>query len=121
MIIGKDAWSARQGDIHIEHIAALPAGLIEAGRDDLGRVVLARGEAHDHTHAIRDRLFCGFRAAGSEGVDYIEVSGAGATLNHEFSSGDKADHEPIGLAPGVYRVTRQREYVAPAIERFVGD
>jgi hypothetical protein len=84
-------------------------------------VVLARGEAHDHTHALRNPLVCGFRVAGSEDVDYIEVGGSGAVLTHEYSSGVQADHDPVDLAPGVYRVVRQREYVAPQIARRVVD
>lgn len=121
MIIGKDAKAARQGDIYIERVDALPAGASEAKRDELGRIVLARGEAHDHTHAIRDKGVCGFRMAGSEEVDYVEVGGSGATLRHEYSSGAIAEHQDIPLAPGVYKVGRQREYVAPQIERRVVD
>lgn len=112
---------ARQGDILIERVAALPAGLTSVPRDKLGRVVLARGELHDHTHAIRDRLVCGLRLAGSEDVDYIEVGGSGALLMHEYSSGDQAEHEAVALAPGAYKITRQREYVAPEIDRRVAD
>jgi hypothetical protein len=108
---------ARQGDILIERIDKLPAGLVEAQRDNIGRIVLARGEAHDHTHAIRDKLVCGFSRAGSEDTDYVEVGGSGATLTHEYSSGAMADHHPVDLAPGLYQVTRQREYVAPQIDR----
>lgn len=115
------AFVARQGDILIERVAALPPGLTSARRDKLGRVVLARGELHDHTHAIRNRQVCGFRLAGSEEVDYVEVGGSGAMLRHEYSSGDQAEHEAVALAPGVYKVTRQREYVAPQIDRRVAD
>lgn len=114
-------FTARQGDVLVERIDKLPDGLVKAKRDNLGRVVLARGEAHDHTHALRNRLVCGFRMAGSEDVDYIEVGGSGATLTHEYSSGAQADHDPVALAPGTYRVVRQREYVAPQIERRVVD
>jgi hypothetical protein len=121
MIIGKDAKAARQGDIYIEKVDSLPTGATEAKRDNLDRIVLARGEAHDHTHAIRDKGVCGFRMAGSEEVDYVEVGGSGATLMHEYSSGAQAEHEAIALAPGVYRVGRQREYVAADIERRVTD
>ena len=114
--------TARQGDIYLERVEALPDGLIEAARDKLGRIVLARGEAHDHTHAIRDRLTCGFRLAGSEDVDYIEVGGGGATLTHEYSNGAMADHHPINLTPNAYyQVRRQREYVARMLERRVVD
>jgi hypothetical protein len=121
MIIGKDASAARQGDIYIERVKALPEGLQLVARDGLGRVVLALGETHDHAHALSDPHVCGFRTAGSEHIDYIEVGGSGATLNHEHSDGTQADHGPLSLAPGVYRVLRQREYVAPDIDRWAGD
>ena len=116
-----DTFVARQGDILIERVDKLPKGLTEAKRDRLGRIVLARGEAHDHTHAIRQRNVCSFKIAGSEEVDYFTVGGSGAVLTHEYSSGAMADHQPVDLAPGDYRVTRQREYVAPQIERRVVD
>ena len=112
---------ARQGDILIERIDALPAGLTEAKRDDIGRIVLARGESHDHSHALRAKNVCGFSLAGSEDVDYTEVGGAGVVLTHEYSSGAMADHHPVDLAPGVYKITRQREYSAPGIVRRVVD
>lgn len=121
MIIGKDAMCARQGDIFIERVDAMPAGVVAADRDDLHRIVLARGESHDHTHAIRDKGVCGFRMAGSQEIDYVEVGGSGATLMHEYSSGAQAEHDGVMLAQGVYRVTRQREYVAPNIQRRVVD
>jgi hypothetical protein len=111
----------RQGDIMLRLVTALPQGVEIADRDKLGRIVLARGERHDHTHAIHSRSVCGFRVAGSEDVAYIEVGGVGAPLTHEYSSGVQADHDPINLAPGVYHVVRQREYVAPQIERRVVD
>ncbi|HZL01304.1 MAG TPA: hypothetical protein VFC47_15565 [Caulobacteraceae bacterium] len=121
MIIGKDATAARQGDIYLERVGALPAGLTTAGRDALGCVVPARGERRGHAHAIRDRRVCGFLTVGAVDVEFIEVGGSGATLNHELPSGEKAEHEPLSLTPGIYRVVRQREYVAPRIERQVAD
>src|ERR1019366_3997702 len=110
MIIGKDTNSARQGDIFIERVSALPDGCAPVKRDKIGRLVLARGELHDHTHAIRDKGVCGFSMAGSAELDYVEVGGSGAMLTHELSSGVEADHKPARLAPGLYKVTRQREY-----------
>jgi hypothetical protein len=121
VIVGETITTARQGDILVQKIAALPAGLTPAPRDGLGRLILARGERHDHAHAFRNSLVCGFNRAGSDDVDFIEVGGGGATLTHETASGAQADHDPVALAPGVYRVVSQREYVAPRIERRVVD
>ena len=123
-IIGKDARAARQGDVFIERIDQLPAGLTEAKRDVHGHIVLALGEHSGHRHAIRDKNVTSFLrptaerdAALSADVDYILVGGSGATLNHELVEGTKADHEPIALAPGAYRIVRQREYKPSGITR----
>lgn len=116
---------ARQGDVLIERVNALPSGLKEAPRDKYGHIVLALGEHSGHRHAIRDENVTSFlvetaeRSALSADVDYILVGGSGATLNHEYVSGLKADHEPISLAPGVYRIVGQRQYSPEAIKRAV--
>jgi len=112
---------ARQGDVYLRRIEALPAGLSPHTRDEIGRIVLAYGESSGHAHAIRDPHVMGLRMAGSEEVDFVEVGGSGATLNHEYESGVMAEHHPLALAPGLYEVIRQREYVAPQIERRAVD
>ena len=112
---------ARQGDILIARLDALPAGLRPAPRDGLGRIVLARGELHDHTHAIRSPNVCAFCLFDAEDVEWIEVGGSSAVLNHEYSSGAMAEHAPVSLEPGVYRIVRQREYVASNVVRRVAD
>lgn len=118
--------TARQGDVMLVRVASLPEGLIPTKRDKVGRIVLAHGERSGHGHAIRDPHVCGFRLATtgddptgvSGGVDYIEVGGSGpATLAHEYESGAMAEHEPIGLPPGVYKIALQREYTPQAIVR----
>lgn len=118
--------TARQGDVMLVRVDALPTGLIATKRDKAGRIVLAHGEKSGHGHAIRDPFVCGFRLATTEpdpigvsgGVDYIEVGGSGpATLSHEYVSGEKAEHEPVSLPPGVYKVELQQEYTPAAIVR----
>lgn len=117
--------TARQGDVALIKIDALPKGLIPTERDKIGRIVLAHGEKSGHGHAIRDRLVCGFRMATTEpdpsgvsgGVDYIEVGGSGAVLAHEYESGQMAEHHPIELPPGIYQVALQREYSPEEIRR----
>ena len=117
---------ARQGDVLLVRVNALPPNLKAAERDEYGHIVLARGEESGHRHAIRDKAVTSFRfptaerdAALSADVDYIEVGGSGATLNHEYVSGVKADHEPVMLSPGVYRVVGQRTYSPKAVVRAV--
>ena len=116
----------RQGDVLIMRVASIPADAKEMPRDKHGHIVLAEGELHGHRHAIRDPHVMSFRmetanrdASLSADVDYIEVGGSGATLNHELVSGVKADHEPISLAPGKYRIVGQRVYAPAAIQRAV--
>lgn len=110
---------ARQGDVVLTRVESLPAGLTEHPRDKLGRIVLAYGEKSGHSHAIRDKSVCGFRMAGSEEADYILVGGSGGSLNHEYENGGLAEHHPIMLDEGVYRVVRQQEYTPQAIVRAV--
>ena len=111
----------RQGDVVLVKVDTIPAGFVDAPRDNLGRIVLAYGESSGHAHAIRNMGVCGFRLAGSEDVDYVMVGGSGATLNHEYESGQMAEHQPLMLEPGAYQVVRQREYVAPQVDRRAVD
>jgi hypothetical protein len=56
----------------------------------------------------------------SGGIDYIEVGGAGpATLSHEYINGTMAEHHPITLAPGFYKIVLQREYSPKGIVRVI--
>lgn len=117
--------AARQGDVMLVRVDKLPDGLIPTKRDEHGRIVLAHGEHSGHGHAIRDKGVCSFRMTTtgedptgvSGGVDYIEVGGSGATLNHEYVSGQMAEHEPISLLPGVYKIALQREYRPAGVVR----
>jgi hypothetical protein len=117
--------TARQGDVVLVRVNKLPEGVLATKRDQHGRIVLAHGERSGHGHAIRDKGVCGFRLASttddptgvSGGVDYVEVGGSGATLAHEYASGQKAEHDEIVLASGIYRVQLQREYTPSAIVR----
>lgn len=111
--------SARQGDVMLVRVKELPDGLKPAKRDQHGRLVLAEGERHGHAHAIREKNVCGFSLAGSDEIEFLTVAGGGASLNHEYASGQKAEHEPIVMGEGVYRVVRQREYSPERIVRVV--
>jgi hypothetical protein len=103
----------RQGDVLIERVSDLPATRTKLNREQ-GRVILAHGEVTGHAHAIADEHVDLFDTADEAGVTYLEVRDAVAALEHD-------EHATIALEPGNYRVTRQREYVAPEIERPVAD
>ena len=94
----------RQGDVLLTRVHALPPGVIRKPAAD-GRVVLAYGEVTGHAHALDAALSELFEARA--GTLYLRAS-AGAHLVHE-------EHGAIALDPGVYRVTRQREYAPDAI------
>ncbi len=101
----------RQGDVLIQRIAKLPAGLKPVAREH-GRIVLAHGEVTGHAHAIAEPE-ADLYAGDAAGVTYLEVRAAMAALQHE-------EHSTINLGPGAYRVIRQREYSPEAI-RNVAD
>lgn len=106
----------RQGDILLvpveeRELSRVPAGAyelpgtIEVPREN-GRIILARGEASGHAHAIEDPSVRHFRDREVhlfKRDDFISVP-APAVLRHE-------EHGPITIMPGVYRVVRQRQYV----------
>lgn len=98
----------RQGDVLLVKVEALPKHAEELKEDE--RIVLAYGEVTGHAHAIaatQARMFV-------EGdLRFIQVSDMGAELRHE-------EHRTINLAPGVYRIVHQREYV-PGASRLVED
>ena len=102
----------RQGDVLIERIALLPANLKSLPRER-GRVILAHGEVTGHAHALEAPHCELFVSEAEAGVTFLEVREAVAALKHD-------EHATINLAPGAYRVTRQREYSPEAI-RNVAD
>lgn len=105
----------RQGDVFVQRVERVPAGLRELAREG-GRVVLAHGEVTGHAHAIADDGVRFFRQA-STGETFVRVSKrharGGATLRHE-------EHTEHFLPAGDYRVVRQREY-SPEAVRNVAD
>jgi len=94
----------RQGDLLITSIQYLPEGVIPKGDR-----VLAEGEVTGHLHELtggdvytkKDRLF------------FNVIKGCEVTLVHP-------EHAPIIFIPGIYEVTRQREY-RPEGWRYVSD
>ena len=100
----------RQGDLLIERIEALPAGA-EKCKPVKGRIVLALGEATGHDHSIQADKADWWKAdRGSD--QFVQVRRATQLVHQE--------HSAIDLAPGTYRVRRQREY-SPGAIRQVAD
>lgn len=107
----------RQGDVLLERIAeaGTPVGktLVAVPRDK-GRVVLAYGEVTGHAHAIGQPRVYHYRASEGGGGDTVLKVEEPATLQHE-------EHATIALPPGLYRVTRQREWSDEDEIRYVAD
>ncbi len=124
---------ARQGDVFLVRIDAREVTALREVEDrDPRGVVLALGEATGHVHVVVGESVALFegqlqrevgrpaqlpRHARLEGPPapvhrFLRVA-APAVLRHE-------EHGPVALAPGLYRVVRQREYTPAAHGRFGG-
>lgn len=99
----------RQGDVLLMQIDAMPASAEESELEG-GRIILAHGEVTGHAHAVDAAMA---KIFADREIRFLQVGENGADLVHE-------EHATIALAPGVYRVVRQREYL-PNSARFVAD
>lgn len=97
-------FSARQGDVYLERVDALPASTAPVARDG-GRIVLAYSEVTGHAHAILDRGAELLSSPGTEDRFLRIMAASGVELRHE-------EHATISLPPGLYVVRRQREYTS---------
>lgn len=89
----------QQGDVIVERVDTVPTG--EAVPPENGRIILAKGEATGHAHAIED--IAGIRfIKGADGNHYL-VLPEGRDLVHQ-------EHKTVKLPPGSYRVRQVREY-----------
>lgn len=98
----------RQGDILLVAVPEAPEG--KRVKAEQGRLILARGEVtgHHHSVAVQDAELI----EAAEGV-FLRIMNA-TTLDHQ-------EHGSITLAPGDYRVGRQREYQPGELPRQVAD
>jgi hypothetical protein len=94
----------RQGDVLLIQIDSteLPARPARLDRDEHGRLVLARGEATGHAHAVATAAAELLADPDDLGRRFL-VLASEAQLAHD-------EHAPIPLPAGTYRVVRQREY-----------
>jgi hypothetical protein len=111
----------RQGDILLELVEPVELAGPAVNVDPDGAVVLARGEATGHRHALRGDGVTMFRddalardmADPALYVGHVVIQADSVNLVHE-------EHDPIPLMRGVWRVRRQREYDAERA-RIVAD
>lgn len=101
----------RQGDVLFTYMGTeLPSGATKDDtRREAGRQIIEYGEVTGHAHAFDSKLAQMYAWEGGSLVETRE----GAKLKHE-------EHATIDFAPGVHKITRQREYAPEAI-RFVQD
>lgn len=106
-------FQARQGDVLVTAIKAIPAGASPVENKD--RIVLAYGEVTGHAHALTVEEAQEFTFADAGGIvrRFLQVFDRGATLRHE-------EHAPISMPPGIYEIIQQREY-SPEEIRNVAD
>jgi hypothetical protein len=101
----------RQGDVLLVPIRSAPQARIPV-RPENGRLVLAHGEATGHHHSFRleDRLAL-FREDGSGGGLFLVIGrGEPAALEHQ-------EHHTLRVAPGAYKVLRQRTMSSGIVSR----
>ena len=100
----------RQGDVLVVEVADIPKGKKVKARN--GRLILAFGEVTGHHHSVAVADAEMVKVENSEDV-FLKIMRA-TPLEHQ-------EHGSIILAPGSYRVIRQREYQPRALPRQVAD
>lgn len=98
----------RQGDVFLEKIDAIPAGVTKQEPERRG-FVLAEGEATGHAHTLDPKYAALYQADSATYLQLVKP----VDLNHQ-------EHGTVTLPPGKYRVVRQREYTPEDI-RNVAD
>jgi hypothetical protein len=106
---------ARQGDVKIKMISALPEGEKKDAKDN-NIAILAYGEVTGHKHQVINGEVNFFTIGDSTNMfspKYLEVLSETATVVHE-------EHTEIPLVKGLYEISIQREYFPDEI-RNVAD
>lgn len=98
---------ARQGDMLLTRIDALPDDVVNAKPDD-DVYVCAHSET-GHNHVMKTQGVQMFEAANDPLIAYLVVDNdveGGAQLTHMR---DFKTHDPIWVKNGIYRINRQRQ------------
>ena len=103
--------TAAQGDVFFERIDALPDGVTEVAAEGAHVVVAHSETGHNH---VMDRKAVTMYRLPEEIYECFLVVKEPTALEHQrpFDT-----HEPIEFKAGIYRVRRQREYVAEGFRR----
>lgn len=108
----KNGKTVAQGDVMLRSVDSLPAGLKE-GKAENGLLIVAHSETgHHHALAVQPNVTVWDK---DEFFSYVENRTGNVIELKHFRSFDT--HAPIGIPPGVTRITRQREYTAEGYRR----
>ena len=102
----------RQGDVLVMPVESIPEDARPEPQED-GAVVLAWGEVTGHKHQIAADAGAELLSV-TESERFLRIVGSTAVLSHE-------EHGSIAIAPGTYRVVRQREWQDDDEPVFVAD
>lgn len=98
---------AAQGDVLFRRVNALPKGVVDI--TPKGAIVVAHSET-GHNHSIDDASGMRFYRVQDDPLTcYLAIEGLTPAVVTHHRPHDT--HAPITLAPGVWQVKRQREYV----------
>lgn len=101
-----------QGDVTLAPCEAIPTGLSEQTPEN-GLLVLAHSETgHNHALAYSEDVTVYDQ---DDFISYVENRGSNVVELKHFRSFDT--HATIGIPPGTYKVTRQREYTPEGFRR----
>jgi len=101
-----------QGDLNIFTCDEIPAGLKELQPEGDGNHILAHSETGHH-HVIDGNTVRVFEE--DEFIAYLDVKEQSNVVHLRGYD----THETIALPPGLYRIPKQREYVAEGFRRAV--
>jgi hypothetical protein len=108
--------SARQGDVLITRIDKIPENIVRVETNAKDHVVAHSETGHNHVIEADDIEF--FHAANDDEMDqfisYIHVKNEGTKLRHLRSF---KTHETLFIPTGLYRINRQREYIAEGFRK----
>ena len=92
----------RQGDVFLFRVRPSKNQVLKPAKDNC----VAKGEATGHAHFILD----GDVLVDQEG-NLIVKAGKKTSIHHlDAATGVQAEHRPLTLDPGMYKVVIQREY-----------
>jgi len=103
--------SAAQGDLLIERVDSLPSDLKAANPKEDGNHILAHSET-GHNHVVA-ASHVNYYPANDEFFGFLEVKEKAEVIHlRGFDT-----HDPISLDKGLYKITRQREYIPEGYRR----